>query len=457
MNSREIKNIIVILGILSLFLVFSAYLNYNKPLKTHKKVSKCQNIILITLESTRSDHLSCFGYRRNTTPEICRFANKSLQFKGAKSGGHTAISIPSIMTSYQPYRLDISSHKDYFNETNHMLTALDENSYKTKFMSNTLFEDLNWINFNFKKLNSSSRLNNASINFLNSDSGKKFLWIHYKRNHFPYRPLKDFEGIYSNSSGLNMTIVEDIYLSSQRAEGQNEFIKKFEAKKIKRELEYIKNKYDESLRSVDFTVGKLFERLKEENIFNKSLIILTSDHGESLGEHNRYFIHKGVYEEVLNVPLLISLPQNRNISKKSTEKARLIDILPTVLDYCDLRYEQSDTFDGKSLIGEPRKNKMNRLSVAKYKPHNTIGMVYSIQNASLKYIFNPTTGREELFNLREDPEESHNLMEFGKDKVPKKFLRMKRRITESYNMRKRYQENLSEEMREKINNMGYLR
>ena len=159
-------------------------------------------------------------------------------------------------------------------------------------------------------------------------------------------------------------------------------------------------------------MGEIFSRLKEEGLYNRSLIIFTSDHGEEFQEHGE-FIHNQVYEENIRIPLLIKFPGDEFADQRTDLPVSLVDIMPTILDLLDI---PPRAFPGKKHPGNV--NGKIHLEPGDIQPYEIIPIrrYYSLIGPRYKLIYNTSTGVRELYDLAEDPLEKVNQAEEKKQK-----------------------------------------
>ena len=308
-KSKIIILIVLILGTLGLWL------------KIQSKPSP--NILLITVDSLRPDHLSCYGYSRNTSPNIDKLARQGVIFKQAiAQASWTWPSMHSLITSLYP-----RTHKVYFYDqsfSNLTLTLpylLRNEEYRTGFISG--HGGLRNFNLGFDKFKDipvkGEEITQEALRWIKNDKNKKFfLWMHYMDTHH-------------NLIGVS--------------EEDN-----FKNKMSKKTIENYISKYDQVISYVDNQIGILLEGLNKLDLYKNTVLIFTADHGEEMGEHDAvYFIHGGLlWDAVIRVPLIISSPNNLFKNKTILKQVQHIDILPTVCDFLNIKKLKS--FEGNSLL-----------------------------------------------------------------------------------------------------------
>ncbi len=360
--------------------------------------NKKPNIIFITIDSLRPKNLGCYGYKRNTSPNIDALAKKGTLFKNFFSSyNSTHKSFFSILSGRRLLLKDFMIYPsqreiNYFFETEGILLSeiLQKQGYKTYFLKK-LFgwqkrgfdysfkqdsqEESNKWNFikslkktpliyNFfkfilhntyfipRRLESKIRFNdngeiitNEGIEIIKQNKENSFfLWLHYQDTHvphiFPYNLNNKF---ISNKQSKN---IFDIFNSKKGRDKRSiDFLRG--CWKFDDTVDGIIAKYDTAIFYDDFLVGKIIETLKKEKLLKDTIIFLFSDHGVSFGEHEIYFTSAGIYDVSFNIPLIIF---GRGIPKGKIVNAltNLEDISQTILDLIGIKYD-SLSFDGKSL------------------------------------------------------------------------------------------------------------
>jgi arylsulfatase A-like enzyme len=168
------------------------------------------------------------------------------------------------------------------------------------------------------------------------------------------------------------------------------------------EVIYLREKYDEKIKEADEEIRRIVKKLREMKIYDNSIIIITSDHGECFGEHG-FLVHGHTpYEELIHVPLIIKFPYNKYGGKNYEQIVRHVDIVPTILDILNLKNKSE--FQGISLIPiiEGKNITLDAYSWSKE--------AISLREKSYKYILYPESGKEELYDLEKDPKEQINLV-----------------------------------------------
>ena len=262
-------------------------------------------------------------------------------------------------------------------------------------------------------------LTNRAIDWLedHAGEGKFFLWVHYIDPHAKYIPPSPFDSLFVNDQYydlddrkivLNEGFNEDIGGSPGRSRLSDED-----------HLNYYVAQYDGEIRYMDEEIGRLMSAITEMNLWNDLLIVLTADHGESLGEHNYYFEHGRLpYDACAKVPLIVSGGKVPRAGVQVEEPVAILDIFPTVLDFIGLKTTGEEA--GITLL-PLLKSDSGRLERDFIFMESGYEMNYqrSLRNAKWKLIYVPEkktqkimTGREyELYDLTSDPDETVNLID----------------------------------------------
>jgi len=479
-------------------------------------VAQRPNVILIVMDTVRADHLSCYGYSRETTPCIDKIAEKGIIFENAFSAGiWSPPSHASIFTGKYPSYHGTLGRNVCLNKENTTLAEIFRRSnYKTIGITNcrllwpgsgfergferfvlpsrTSFrsvksktEDLGFIfssfvqgprNFTRTLVNGpdsyTSYTNEIIKDFLGRHglSSPFFLFVNYFNCHAPYDPPRPFKGRFLDNfhepslffsefllekifgstgeriKNSNLDIKKLHYLASGSCKGRFSFMAK-ELEISKKEWEVIRSWYDGEIAYLDHCIGDIINYLHDTGLYDHTLIVITADHGESLGEHGLAGHHFGLYDSLLHIPLVVSYPMLTSGAERITEIVSSIDILPTILSACNINVNVD--IQGESLwpLEEQRFHKFVCAecgeSVTKIQTNHFkrvfsrfsqrlegIDVGYkSIRDDIFKYIIS-AKGEEQLFDVSNDPSERENII----DEFPNKAKNLKRRMGELINI-----------------------
>lgn len=350
------------------------------------------NIILITIDALRRDHIGAYGYKRQTTPTIDTLARSSTIFKNSWAHGpSTRYSIPTIITGRYTDQIlwDTKVWWPALKAENKTLAEYlkEEGYYTGAILSYNYFDPIRRINQGFDYYNnenarlhqgrdpastkgsSSKEQADLTIEFLNNHKDNKFfLWVHFYDPHYQYE--------------LHPEVVS------------------FGNSPV--------DKYDNEIRFTDYHIERVFKTLRELGLYNKTAIVIAGDHGEGFGEHGIKLHGYHLYEAQTNVPLIIHIPGAK--AKQISMPAGLVDIVPTLVNLGGGVPEQS--MSGRSLIGEvigTSNGDQDRTlfqSVQYEGPTERRAAV----NSKWHLIYNMIPAHTyELYDIENDPEETHDL------------------------------------------------
>jgi len=249
-----------------------------------------------------------------------------------------------------------------------------------------------------------------------------FLFIHYWDVHQGLKPPRHYSHLFRHPDYSSVPGSTDKIRDVIRLPHETSSIRLARAVLMRNETvgERIRE-YDASLRYVDDEIGRLMETLRKRGVANQTLVILTSDHGESLSEHQIYFDHHGLYEVSIHVPLIMRYPEVLPGGKVIEGFVQHVDLVPTILDLLEIKHPQED-FDGESLMPLVYEGKELRSSV--YVEEAYAQRKRAVRTRKYEYIKAPTEesvvcrlcnrihgGVEELYDLESDPEQNYNLVE----------------------------------------------
>lgn len=417
--------------LLPLFLLAAAnsasYINFTK------NFPRGQNVVLITLEGVRPDHLGCGGYNRPTSPNIDRLASKGMHLSATYSSSpRSRQSLATIHTGRYPYSTGVRKMWDTLNPGQTTLAEmLKDKGYETgafvAFSGAT--DDATGFDQGFDRYyreqqGNSARLVNEALAWI--DSHKKrpfFVWIHFSDARMPYSP-PDEAGLFCDPS---YTGDYESHFNCRPTAGCRVFNHiPLEESDLRRAIDL----YDAEIRYIDRQFGKVLGLLEKSDRKHDSLILLIGACGESLGEHGYFFDHgEFLYNQSLQVPCIVSAP---NLPIQVIDAtSRTIDLLPTVLDI--LHFDQPSLIEGHSLMTMMERPNdttappaFSETGISLLPFHNDRRPIQGLRGRLLAVILDEwklirTPAGEnpeyELFNLKSDPGESVNLVEENAEKV----------------------------------------
>jgi len=401
------------------------------------------NIVLIAADTLRKDHLSCYGYRLRTSPNIDELASRGVLFENAIAQNiPTHPSFTSIYTGvhglvtgvvgqgpaeYTPGRL--SERFLVFPE------LLQRAGYVTAAVDNLSSQEKPWFGRGYShyirpRERRGSGVTESATSWIRDHSDERFfLFVHYWNTHAPYLAPEHLRGLYyggvkddpSNRSMEPLKKNHIYHLIFRRYDLVYGAVT---------DINYIKAQYDSCVTSLDEEVGRIAEAVEETG--KETAIILASDHGESLIEHDVYFDHTTLYEPDIRVPLIISGGDALPSGKRIGATVQNLDIAPTILGLAGATVPSS--MEGSSLL--------SLASGERTEGYREVVLTVSCWQTSTglrtdrwKFIRNVDQGfyeREprELYDLERDPKEERNLAEDKPDILDAMELRLTR-LTEA--------------------------
>jgi arylsulfatase A-like enzyme/Flp pilus assembly protein TadD len=373
-----------------LILILTAFTTLYAAAQTPAKPAL--NVVLITIDTLRADHLGCYGYKQIKTPNIDALAADGTRFDRAFAV--VPVTLPShtsILTGTYPM---LSGMHDFSGNKLSPLqptlaSVLKQAGYQTgaviaaavldsRFGLNQGF-DFYYDHFEFSRLDEANLdemerpgnvVADVTLDWLAKNSQKKFfLWMHLYDPHAPYQPHEPYS------------------------------------------REYAAQPYDGAIAFADEQVGRLLRFLKEKGIYRNTVIVLCGDHGESLGEHGEKTHGFFIYNATMHVPLIIKLPE-KPAAGVVDDPVSLVDLMPTVLHAVGVNVPSQ--VQGRSLLpelssGSDAQAERDRVLYGEtFLPriHFNWSELRGSENTKYHFIDAP---RPELYDLAKDPGELHNL------------------------------------------------
>jgi arylsulfatase A-like enzyme len=433
------------------------------------------NIVLITVDTLRADHLSCYGYERKTSPNIDKIAEQGIIFKNAIApSSWTAPSMVSLFTSVYPgnhgvvHGIGYEKNKTlYIQEVfSDKLTTLpeilQELGYTTFAVANNyhLSEKFGFAR-GFDYFISPPCLPANAVNKIIyswgekiKNSNKYFLWIHYFDPHYPYHPRTPWVDRYTNK-----TLTKKLKLHKKKTwDSVLRLIPLFQ--KNPEILSNFVALYDSEINFVDSFIGELFKRLQCDK---DTLIIITADHGEEFLEHGYVGHGENLYQETIHIPLILKLPYS-DTKRMFERQVNLIDIMPTILQMLEINAPEyflgNPLFERKGILSWLKESFLGEEVSSHYNfsELNAKLTLKTILTPQWKYIFNYGDNTEQLYNIESDHQELNNLIgqEIELENQLKEKLFQWTANTKEYPA-KIHSFELSPQDKEKLKGLGYVK
>jgi choline-sulfatase len=421
------------------------------------------HIIIILVDALRPDHLGCYGYAGNVSPNIDRLARGGALFENAYSNAPwTKPSVATLFTSLYPNvhraidRFDTLSEKALT-----LAERLKKDGYFTGFINNgnALLHNFNYDQgFDFydysESLDSTMAVRTFS-SFLNQAEGRKtFVYIHLMDTHLPYHPAE-------SNRNLAATLPPDFRPGALDRDKIRELTSS--GKLGEQDKQSLISLYDSQIRWADQRIGELVSALESRRLLRTTLLLLTSDHGEELWDHGNYEHGHSLYEEVLRVPLIMTGPGVPATRLRS--RVRHVDILPTIMESVEPGF-RTDGLAGRSFSPYLKRDKGKRFVFATGTIHGD--EKYGLIEGDRKIIIN-TGYREkkrkligphsadavELYDLARDPHEQKNLR-FDERQVLGRLMKEIARLMDATPAFQPGKRAIDKETEERLKSLGYL-
>jgi arylsulfatase A-like enzyme len=322
------------------------------------------NVLLIAVDTLRADHLSCYGYRRQTSPHIDRLAAEGTLFEQAYSAYiPTTPAYTSLLTGMDVMTTGMVSLRPK-GPIDERLRTLPEILRDLGYVSACVGFDGQfyrgfdqyanyraWITYEERPADKADALNQVTLPILESTvaSGQPFfMMLRHMDPHSPYLPPPPFDRMFysGDEKDPSQRSMEPIFDFAPFAD----FFRSWMPPGLT-DAEYVVAQYDGEIAYMDACIQRLFTRLEELGIAERTLVVLTSDHGESLTEHECYFDHHGLYEPTIHVPLIVRCPGKIPAGRRVRGFALIEDLAPTVLELLGHGLIASDLrMDGRSVL-----------------------------------------------------------------------------------------------------------
>jgi arylsulfatase A-like enzyme len=412
-------------------------------------VRSTPNIIYIMVDTLRADHLGCYGYSRDTSPNIDRFAAGAIRFgKAISQAPWTTPSVNSFMSSSYIPMDEISQCVPKW--TPLMPQILKDNGYTTSaVVSNCMAGRVGNLDRGYDWFSELPQSPSDSITSpevarrallqIRTTKGKRFfIFAHFMDPHDTYvlHPGYDFYPGYAGHFPKDK-------MSSTVCRGDD--------------LRHEEALYDSEIAFTDHYIGKVLDELKKQGLYDDSLIVFLADHGEEFCDHGGAMHGRTLYDELLSVPLIIKLP-GQHRGRVVSGNFPLIDLLPSVLKYINVD-TSALKLKGTAL---PLATVSTIRDTRIYSSTNFVqSILSSFRSAKWKIIRDANTGRFKLFDLANDPREQHDLAVSNPTvamPLENQLVKMDEQVAADMGGPKAYQATSSEskEFKKALRSLGYV-
>ncbi len=440
-----------------------------------------RNVILISLDTLRADHLGAYGYKRPTSPNMDKLASESVLFRNAyATSPWTLPSHVSLLSGLDCPTHGVRSSANRMDPGDITLAdRLRQAGFETAaFTGGGFVSGLFGMNKGFEVFRARAKLSDAAQAgqlsrtvrpWIRENAGRSFfLFLHTYQVHNPYSCPQPYDTMFLDPDAT----LRQLDMSPLGYNHENRY-------KPPESEAYLRNVialYDEEIRYTDeVLIAPLIAELKSLGIYDRTMIVITADHGEEFFEKGGWLHTHALYEPLLKVPLIIKYPGSRDAGARVDRRARITDIMPTILEEMGVDLPR-DEIDGRSLVPlirgrEKGTERMVRADLAANVAKHRIPQKQGITDGFLKIIVNdpyspvdlaffkfppPDTGRLEVYDLASDPKEMTNLA----SKRPDLARRLLKYLEDNFRPRKRamgQDAEIGKDIQEELKALGYIR
>jgi arylsulfatase A-like enzyme len=369
------------------------------------------SVLLVILDAARARQFGAYGYRRDTTPELDRLGREGALFERAFTpAAYTLGAMSSLWTSQHPHlhHSAVSFSSRLPAETLTLAQVLGARGIPSAgFVANAMAGagfglDRGFSEFHevFRQGSDADVLRGVLERWLIAHKDRRFFaYAHFREPHFPFDPPAPFDTKFGPDGPIPRAARRDQSWLTELNQGRRT--------PSAEERAHLERLYDGGLAFADHEFGRLRSALEGAGLWQRLVVIVAADHGESLGEHGFIGHNVQLYDETVQIPLIVRLPGAREGARVS-ELVDLLDLAPTVADVFGVLGQGGTDreFRGRSLLpviaGAPGKPAVLSRTVWD-RP------IYGLRDQAFKFIYDTRTGAEELYDLAADPGEARSL------------------------------------------------
>jgi len=375
------------------------------------------NLILLSIDTLRADHLGCYGYERSTSPSIDRLASEGVLFEQVvSSSSWTLPAHASMLTGLNPTR------HGAVRPTRPLATRLDtvaellwDHGYMTAAFTGPPFVSAqNGFAQGFGRFRVSLDAEQITMGFGNKvdwaldlmeqrRAQRFFVFLHTYAVHLPYRPEAPYDNRFDAEYLGRYKDHFDLGDYRESNEGRD---------LTDAEVRHIEALYDGEIAQTDAVIGELISGLRSRGLAQSTCLVITSDHGEEFDEHGD-LLHSDakLFRELLHVPLIVWCPREIKQARRIDSLVSLVDVAPTLLSLAGVEIPPGlDGVDLAPLWREEAKSvRETAYSERSSELLRSAGTTASLRGARFKLITSPSDGRRQLFDLLLDPGETEDV------------------------------------------------
>lgn len=379
-------------------------------------------IILISIDCLRADHLAAYGYAKHVSPNIDAFAQDAVVFEHpVAASSYTLPAHASMLTGLPPSLHGARVRRALSPSVSYVPERLREAGYRVNavvsasFLSQTYGFERGFHTYRVMGGRGAGLVDEALRMLDESEGQEQFLFLHLYDLHAPYSPPREFIDRFA-APGTDVTeLLQRMAERSLRGE--------------EHEVEQLVALYDAELAYVDGEIGRFLDELRARGLYDTSVIIVTSDHGEAFHEHGAWQHGRataidapGLYEEIVGIPLIVRWPDER-VGISTAPVVSQMDVSATILDAAGLESSSPWVVGLRQYLDPSPVSRERKIlsEVVTFDRDRGAGLQLALSDGNSKYIASfraPTVrelyearpAREELYDLRNDPKESSDLL-----------------------------------------------
>ncbi len=424
------------------------------------------NILLITIDTLRADHLGAYGYDPEISPHIDALARRGVLFEQAiAQSSWTLQSVASFLTSIYPTELQVycarggpvcSTILDGMRTT--IAEAVKEGGYRTQAYLNNVwlqpdrgflqgFDDARWFRDQepfdleslrerpllelvgrhsepfrelfaqghkllfdpgFLQIQEGASISEYAVRFLKKHREERFfLWLYYMEPHTPYQPVRPYRPLPQSISPERETFLRNMTFWPLGSSGPSVL--------TPADLQALVSLYDGEVHDVDWQVGQVLQQLDKLGLTDRTLVVLLADHGEEFNDHGGYTHGRALYQETVRVPLIFSGPPVAQPGRVVETPVALLDLLPTLAEVAGVPIPADAR--GRSLLPALRGEELAEVPIYTEGLHRMPVDSQALIYQGYKLIYSSLQQKVELYDLRNDPGEQVNLVETDRSRA----------------------------------------
>ncbi|MHA1568213.1 MAG: sulfatase [Alphaproteobacteria bacterium] len=439
---------------------------------------KGRNVILISVDTLRADHVGCYGYDKPTTPRIDALAEQGMIFKNTyATSPWTLPSHTSMLTGLFTDVHGLNTTKSVLKEKAPTLAKLlHKVGYRTMAVVCAPFLDRHYGLYrgfdvydtdlvhpkvkNPKRIKVADDVTDKALRYIDQAGDEPFfLFLHYWDPHHPYNPQKKYIKMFDPDY--------EGKIKGFRIRRRKDMVKGMDP----RDLQHILALYDGEIRYTDDGLGRLFDGLTERGLMDKTLIVLTADHGEEFLEHGGRAHLSQCWDVIVKVPMIWHVPWIERHAPTFNDLASLVDITPTILDLVGIERGEL-TLQGRSLAYlmqhgtalEERELHAETIYGHLHPHRQDPTGVWTVMITPQNYKYHQFKRRDEtlefLFDLNEDPGEQNDLAKLREETLQecnsqlKKMQQINNQMRHALKFSKKKKP--SKKVSKKLKSLGYI-